>query len=336
MGRLEDFLATLDPKVAKAVQTAQEVEVERLPVISYGMTSALGGGFGRGRIATVYGNQSAGKSMLFQETIGKLWQPMGLVGAYVDAETAFDKDWTAKLGMDNEETILIKSKSSGRIEKELVPLMDADLDYCVIDSISDIMPEAFVDEHGNMNEQDKRKQMGAHAKAITALINGLLYVNKETCIILLSQTTTKFENWGPVQVPHGGNKTLFASSQIVRLTSSNSETNSIKGDVWVGEKVFELPIGRKVRGVVEKNKLGAQSRTFAYNMYYDGPEVGIDRVGEIIEVATDLDVIKKGGSWYTYGDLKWQGDKKVITHFKSMPDELDELIEKVEAAKSSE
>lgn len=334
MTNLNEFLATLDPKVAKAVRTAQEVEVERLPVISYGMTNALGGGFGMGRIATCYGNQSAGKSLLFQETIGKLWQPMGLVGAYVDAETAYDKAWTARLGVDNEEVILISSKSSGRIEKEIVPLMDAKLDYVVIDSISDIMPEAFVDEKGVMNEQDKRKQMGAHAKAITALINGLLYVNQNTCVILLSQTTTKFEQWGPIQVPHGGNKTLFASSQIVRLTSSNSDTNAIKGELWVGDKVFEKPVGRKVKGIVEKNKLGPQSRTFEYNMYYDGLDVGIDRVGEIVTEAVNMDVVVKAGSWFTFGDFKCQGDTKLVNHLKSMPEELDKMIEMIEEAKN--
>lgn len=333
MGNLEEFLATLDPKVAKAVRTAQEVEVERLPVVSYGMTEALGGGFGAGRIATVYGNQSAGKSLIMQESIGKIWQPEGRICAYVDAETAYDKDWTARLGVDNNETILISSKSSGRIEKELTPLLDAKADVVVIDSISDIMPEAFVDDKGNMNAQEDRKQIGAHAKAITALINGLLYVNQNTAIILLSQTTTKFEKWGPVQVPHGGNKTLFASSQIVKLTSSNSDGNAIKGDVWVGDKVFEENIGRKVKGIVEKNKLGVQSRTFEYNMYFDGEFVGIDRVGEIVDAAVDMDVIQKGGSWYTYGDLKVQGDKKVYNHFRSMPDELDLLIQKIQESK---
>lgn len=334
MTNFEDFLATLDPKVAKAVRTAQEVEVERLPVISYGMTNALGGGFGMGRIATVYGNQSAGKSLVFQETIGKMWQPMGLVGAYVDAETAYDKAWTARLGVNNEELILINSKSSGRIEKEIVPLMDAKLDYVIIDSISDIMPEAFVDQHGNMNDADSRKQIGAHAKAITALINGLLYVNQNTAVILLSQTTTKFEQWGPIQVPHGGNKTLFASSQIVRLTSSNSDSNAIKGELWIGEKVFEKPVGRKVRGIVEKNKLGPQSRTFEYNMYYDGADVGIDRVGEIVLEAVNMEVVQKAGSWYTFGDFKCQGDAKLVNHLKSEPDELENMIALIEEAKN--
>ena len=271
-----------------------------------------------------------------QESIGKIWQPQGNICVYVDAESAYDRDWTARLGVNNDETILIRSKSSGRIEKELVPLLDAKADIVVIDSVSDIMPEAFVDDKGVMNEQDARKQIGAHAKAITALINGLLYVNQETCIILLSQTTTKFEKYGPVQVPHGGNKILFASSQIVRLSSSNSDSNSIKGEVWSGSKVFEEPVGRKVKGVVEKNKLGAQSGTFEYNMYYKGDEVGIDRVDEIVTTAINYDVIVKGGTWYTFGDFKGQGKDKVVQFLKSEPDAMEEVLDKLARAKRGE
>jgi recombination protein RecA len=336
MTNLEEFLAGLDPKTAKRIRTAQETELERLPLASYSLTKALGGGIAKGRIATFYGNQSAGKSLLMQESIGKIWQPAGLVCAYVDVESAYDKEWALRLGVNNKELILSSTKSSGKIENDLVPLIQNGLDVVVIDSISDIMPEAFVDKDGVMNEQDARKQMGAHAKAITALINGLLYVNENTAIVLLSQTTTKFETWGAVQVPHGGNKTLFASSQIVRLSSSPTEKNQIKGELWVGDMVFEESIGRTVRGVVEKNKLGKQSGTFEYPMYYAGKTVGIDSITEVISEAVKYDVISKGGAWYTFEGQKWQGSPNVVEYFKSNPEELERVKKQIHVKETGE
>lgn len=323
MTTLEEFRSRLDPKTAKRIKTAQETEIERLPLVSYGMTKALGGGIAKGRITVVYGNQSAGKSLVFQDTIGKIWQPAGLVCAYVDTEGAYDKEWGARLGINNDELILIESKSSGRIEEEIVPLLRAEVDVIIIDSISDIMPEAFIGKDGQMNAQQDRKQLGAHAKAITALINGILYENKNTAIVLISQTTTEIQQTYVKQIPHGGKKTLFAASQIVKLTSSNTDAKQIKGEHWVGDMVFEEPIGRHVEGVVEKNKLGKQSSAFEYDMYYGGKNVGIDTLAEIIDEAIKYDVIVKGGAWFNFGDKKWQGRPAVVQHFKDNPDDLE-------------
>jgi len=327
---LSEWMANLDPKTASRVKTAEENTVQRLPLVSYSLTDALGGGIAKGRFVTVYGNQSSGKSTLFQETIGKIWQPQGLVCAYVDTEAAFDKEWAIRLGVDPKEMILINSKSSGRIEKELRPLLRNKIDVVVIDSISDIMPEEFLDEKGNLNEQDDRKKIGAHAKAITSLINGLMYENEDTAVVLLSQNTTKFEKWGAMQGPHGGNKVLFASSQIVRLVSSNSDSNAIKGKTWVGNHVFEEPIGRPVKGVVEKNKLGPQSRTFEYNMHYAGDFIGIDRATELVAAGTKFGVIEKSGNWLGFGDHKANGEKNLGKLLRDDPEavvELERLID---------
>ena len=325
MTKLETFLAGLDPKTAKRIKTAQETEIERLELASHGLTTALGGGVAKGRVSLFYGNQSSGKSLIMQESIGKIWQPQGLICAYVDSEGAYDKEWAARLGVNNDELILIQSKSSGKIEKELVPLIENKIDVVVIDSISDIMPETFIGKDGSMNDQVDRKQMGAHAKAITALINGLLYVNEETAIILLSQTTTKIANTYIQMIPHGGQKVLFASSQIVKLTSSNTDAKQIKGELWVGGQVFEEPIGRKVEGIVEKNKLGRQHTTFEYDMYYAGANVGIDMIGEVVDEAIKFDIIAKTGGWYRFEEFKWNGRPMVVTYFRENPEELERV-----------
>lgn len=331
----QDFLAGLDPKTAKRIKTAQETEVVVLKTASHGLNKILNGGIAKGRVFLLYGNQSSGKSLVMQESVAK-WQKEGLVCAWVDTEAAWDKRWAERLGVNNDELILIQSKSSGRIEKELAPLMMNGIDVIVIDSISDIMPEVFVNKDGVLNDQEDRKQMGAHAKAITALVNGLLYLNEnnETAIVLLSQTTTFIGQTYVQQVPHGGKKVLFAASQIVRLTSSNTDAKQIKGNVYAGDIVMTKPIGRTVEAFCEKNKLGPQHRTAEYDIYYDGDEIGVDYVGEVVKEAVQYQVIEKGGAWFNWGDNKWQGESKVTQHFKDNPQQLDELLAEIHAVEN--
>jgi recombination protein RecA len=312
---LEDYLTRLDPKTAKRVQTAQEIELVKRPLASIGLTNALNGGIGAGRVTLCYGNTSSGKSVLFQQSIGRIWQPQGLVCAYVDAEGTYEKSWGARLGINNDELILIQSKSSGRIEKEIKPHLEAGIDILVIDSISDILPEVFVDKDGNMNED--RKQLGAHAKAITNLINGIHYVNEKTAVIVLSQTTTKIEQTYVKQVPHGGQKILFSASQIIKLTSSNTDNQQIKGDLMVGGVVLEQPIGRKVGYYVEKNKMGRQSTKGEYDLYYAGDSVGIDTVGEVLDLAEAFAIVEKKGAWYTYEEKQYQGRPRFVEALKA-------------------
>jgi recombination protein RecA len=335
---VQDFLARLDPKTAARIKTAQETEIERLPLISYGLTKALGGGIAKGRLCTVYGNFSAGKSALFQETIGKLWQPAGLVCAYYDVEGAYDKEWAAKLGIDNSELMLFHSKSSGKIEEDIVPLLDAQADVVIIDSISDIMPEAFIGKDGAMNNQIDRKQLGAQAKAITALVNGLLYANENTAIVLLSQTTTEINPTHVKQIPHGGKKVLFASSQIVKLVSSGTEGQQIKGDFQVGDLTIEQPVGRKVTAYVEKNKLGRQSATCEYDLYYAGKKLGIDRTGEIIKEALKYKIFEKGAksAWINWGEMKWQGEPNATKHFEQNPEDMELLLKQITMVETGE
>lgn len=331
---LEDFLAGLDPKTAKRIKTAQETEVVFLPTASHGLNKILNGGVAKGRICLIYGNQSAGKSLVMQQSVGQ-WQRMGLVVAWVDSESAWDKKWAERLGVNNEELILIQSKSSGRIEDELAPLLENKIDVVVIDSISDIMPEAFIGKDGSLNDQVDRKQIGAHAKAITALINGILYRNEDTAVVLLSQTTTFLGQTYVQQVPHGGKKALFASSQIVRLTSSNTDAKQIKGNVYVGDLALEKPIGRKVEAFCEKNKLGPQHGTCDYDIYYDGDSVGVDYVGEVVNEAIEYAVLT-GSTWLNWRDKKWQGKANTTKYFKENLDELDRLLADIRMVETGE
>ena len=330
-----DFIATLDPKTAKRIKTAMETEVIKLPLASYGLTKALNGGIARGRIALTFGNTSSGKSLLAMQSIG-LWQKQGLVCAYVDAEGTYDKEFAARLGINNEELILIQARSSARVEAEIRPLLQSNIDVIVIDSISDILPEAFIGKDGSLNDQEDRKQLGAHAKAITNMVNGIHYLNQDTAVWLLSQTTTEISQTYVKQIPHGGKKTLFASSQVIKLTSSNTENQQIKGHTYVGDLVFESPIGRKVDAIVEKNKLGPQHRKCSYDLYYDGSYIGIDTIGEVVDEAMKYLIVEKAGAWFKYDGNSYQGRDKMVEFFKESEEELERLKKQIHLVETGE
>ena len=335
MTATEDFLAKLNPKVAKAVRRASEVETKLLPLASYGLTEALGGGIGRGRLTLVYGNTSSGKSALLMQSAG-IWQKMGLVVAYVDVEKTWDNAWAKRLGVDTDDIILIQKTSISKVYNEIRPLLEAEIDVIIIDSISMALPDAFIDDDGQAKDLENHKQIGAKAKALTALVNGIHYSNEKTAVVLISQTTTDLSGMHPKQIPDGGKKVMFASSQIIKLTSSGTEKAQIKDKITVGDRLIEMPIGRPVQVYVEKNKVAPQGGTAEYDFYYKGPNVGVDTIGEVINEAIKYGVVKQGGAWFSRGESKWQGKPALVAHAKDNPDFLEELKLDIEAVKTIE
>ena len=299
MSNFEDFMGRLDPKTARRVQVAQQIELVKRPLASLGLTNALNDGIGAGRVTLLYGNTSSGKSVLMFQSIG-IWQKMGLVCALVDAEGTYEKSFGARLGVNNDELILVTARSSGKIEAAITPLMQQHIDIIVVDSISQILPEVFIEKDG-VTMSETRKQIGAHAKAITNLVNGIHYINEKTAVILISQTTTYIDpNNGMVkQIPHGGQKVSFASTQIIKLKSSSTENQQIKGELQMGDRIIEQPIGRKVEYLVEKNKLGRQHMKGSYDLYYAGADVGVDLYGEVLDLAEVFGLVVRKGAWYT-------------------------------------
>lgn len=316
MADISELLSHLPKGVRDGVIRANEVDKTLYPLASRGLTAALDGGIGKGRMTLLYGNQSSGKSLILQESVG-LWQEQGLSCAWVDAEEAFDPEWAARLGVNTDELLVVKKKSTGAVTDTVVPLLENGLDILVIDSISELLPEVFVDGDGGIVAFEKQKQIGAHAKSISMMVNAMHYANKNTSIIFISQTTTMIANTYTQQVPHGGKKIQFACSQIIKLTSSATEANQIKDKQFMGNKVVELPVGRPVEFVVEKNKLGPQSRGGKYNIYYAGAEVGVDRTDELITMATAYGAVHKGGAWFKFGDQQWQGQQALVEAVKA-------------------
>lgn len=328
MSRFEEFVSKFDSKQKKELEFASDIKVEILPLASRRLTKALGGGIRRGTVTTIYGNPSAGKSMLAMQSIG-LWQKEGLVCGYIDVERTFDPGFARKLGVDTDKLILSGSKSGARVTNTATDWLEKDIDVIVIDSVSDILPEVFVDKDGTVKDAEDTKQIGAHAKAITGMINSIHYANDNTAVILLSQTTTKIENTYIQQIPHGGKKIEFGSSQMIQLTSSPSDAKQIKGLHRDGDILVERPIGRHVEATVKKNKVGPQSGTASYDIYYGGDNIGIDLLGELFDMAVDQLTINRAGAWYNYGEIRWQGRASALEALREDDELVKELEEKV-------
>lgn len=322
---MDDFLGHLPKAVRENIKKASEVEKVLYPTASRTLNHALGGGIGKGRVALIYGNYSSGKSLLAMQSIGE-WQKQGLLCAYVDVEGGFEPGFAERLGVDCDDLIVIDKKSTGAVTDSVVPLLEAGIDILVIDSISVMLPEVFLDKDGGVAEFDKMKQIGAHAKSVSMMINAMLYANKNTSIVIISQTTTQINQTYVKQVPHGGMKLPFACSQIIRLMSSATEANQIMGQTFIGNKIIQRPIGRPVQAVVEKNKLGPQSRTAEWNIYYDGPKLGIDAIEELATMAEGCGAIQKSGAWFYFGDDKWHGKQALVDALRENP-ELETLVE---------
>jgi len=325
--------ANISNKIKTQFTKASEIENTFYPLASVGLTDALGGGIGAGRMTTIYGNTSSGKSTLLLSSVAK-WQKMGLTCCYVDSEMTFSKEYAESLGVDTDNLILLQTKSFGKVNDQVTPLVKAGLDILIIDSISDLLPEQFLDDKGEIKEFEKQKQIGAHARSTSILINSLHYVNDKTALIMLSQTTTDLSGMYPVQIPMGGKKLLFGSSQVVKLTSSNSDKNMIVGEVYSNGKVFQENIGRKVEFKVEKNKMAAQGRTGTYDLYYDGDVLGIDFIGEAVDLAIKYDIVQAAGAWNKYDGQSFQGRKGVIAYFKDNPEAFEQLTQEIYALKN--
>lgn len=327
----DDFLSRLDPKDARSLKTAATAEVIKIPTASRRLNLILGGGIPRGMVTTIYGNPSAGKSMLCLQSIAG-WQKEGLVCGYIDAERTLDGAFAERLGVVTDQLVLDGSKSSDKIEQIVKKWITAGIDVIVIDSVSDIMPAVFVDDRtGELKES--RKQIGQHAKAITELLNGIHYVNENTAVIIISQTTTKLEQTYVKQVPHGGKKTEFGSSVMILLTSSNTDAKQKKGIILKGGVKQELPIGRTVKAFTEKCKVAPAHRTCEYDIYYDGDFVGIDAAGELADMCVEYGAINKSAAWFKLDEeRKWQGRDSLVAAIredKNLEEELEEKLQEI-------
>ncbi len=295
------------------------VSVETIPTGALALDVALGvGGIPRGRIIEVYGPESSGKTTLAQHIVAEC-QKKGGIAAFVDAEHALDPEYARNLGVNIDE-LLISQPDTGEqaldITEELV--RSGAVDIIVVDSVAALVPKAEIE--GSMEDQ----QMGLQARLMSKALRKLTGIigKTNTTVIFINQLRQKIGvMYGNPETTTGGNALKYYAS--VRMEIKRVE--GLKGD---GEDV-----GNHVRVRVLKNKVAPPFRTAEFDIIFGK---GICKIGNILDVAVDLDIVKKAGSWFSFNEEKLgQGRDKAKEYLAANKDVLD-TIEKLVREKLAE
>jgi recombination protein RecA len=288
-------------------------EVETIPSGSLGLDLALGvNGYPRGRVVEIYGPESSGKTTLTLHAIAEA-QKAGGIAAFIDAEHAFDRNYAEKLGVDIE-NLIISQPDNGEQALEIAEnlIRSGAIDIVVIDSVAALTPKSEIE--GEMGDS----KMGLHARLMSQALRKLTgTISKTNCtVFFINQLREKIGvMFGNPETTTGGNALKFYAS--VRLDIRRS--SQIKD----GENV----IGNRTKVKVVKNKVAPPFKTAEFDIMYGE---GVSKTGEILDLAVEFEIIKKAGSWFSYGDTKLgQGRDAVKVLIKDNPELADELEQKI-------
>jgi recombination protein RecA len=284
---------------------------------------------GFGRQVLIWGNKSAGKSSFCLQMIAQA-QKEGKTCAWIDSEASYSADWATQLGVDSASLIYSPAKTINDMVDVAVQLMEAGVDIIVVDSISALLPAIYFEKDGEeLKHLQDTKQIGAEAKDMTHAVKMLNYANKNTLLVLISQQRNQFGSMHASHIPTGGMAVKFFSSTIIKLWSSEAEANAIKSGIKVGDKIIEQKVGRPVNWIVDYNKLGPPNLSGQYDFYYQGDLLGVDTVGEILDVSEMMGIIQRGGAWYTIGEERFQGRAKALEWLRENTDIVNNLKEQI-------
>jgi len=287
--------------------------VEAIPTGSLGLDMALGiGGLPKGRVIEIYGPESSGKTTLSMHAIAQV-QKRGGIAAFVDAEHAFDKNYADKLGIDTD-NLLISQPDDGEQALEIADALirSGAIDIIVIDSVAALVPKAEIE--GDMGDS----KMGLQARLMSQALRKLTgTISKTGCIcIFINQLREKIGvMFGNPETTTGGNALKFYAS--VRLDIRRI------GQIKEGNDI----IGNRTKVKIAKNKVAPPFRTVEFDIIYGQ---GISKVGEIVDIGVEMEIIKKSGSWFSYNDTKLgQGREAVKQLFLDNPEMADEIENKI-------
>lgn len=288
-------------------------EVETISSGSLGLDLALGvSGYPKGRIIEIYGPESSGKTTLTLHAIAEA-QKAGGIAAFIDAEHAFDRNYAEKLGVDIE-NLIISQPDNGEQALEIAEnlIRSGAIDVVVIDSVAALTPKSEIE--GEMGDS----KMGLHARLMSQALRKLTgTISKTNCtVFFINQLREKIGvMFGNPETTTGGNALKFYAS--VRLDIRRS--SQIKD----GENVT----GNRTKVKVVKNKVAPPFKTAEFDIMYGE---GVSKTGEILDLAVEFEIVKKAGSWFSYGDTKLgQGRDAVKSLIKDNPELAEELEEKI-------
>jgi recombination protein RecA len=292
------------------------VEIDVIPSGSLTLDLALGvSGYPKGRVVEIYGPESSGKTTLAIHAIAEV-QKQGGIAAFVDAEHAFDQFYAQKLGVDTE-NLLISQPDNGEQALEIADnlIRSGAVDLLVIDSVAALTPKAEIE--GEMGDSQMGLQARLMSKALRKLTGSINKAN--CCCIFINQLREKIGvMFGNPETTTGGNALKFYSSVRIDIRRSSQ--------IKEGDEV----LGNRTRLKVVKNKVAPPFRKAEFDIMYGE---GISKVGEILDLGVEMNIVNKSGSWFSYGETRLgQGRDAVKAIIKDNPELMDELEQKIKDA----
>ena len=317
MKALQAALSKIEKDFGKgSIMKLGEEKIENVDVIptgSIGLNAALGvGGYPRGRIIEIYGPESSGKTTLAIHAIAEA-QKAGGVAAFIDAEHAFDRFYAEKLGVDIS-NLYISQPDNGEQALEIADqlIRSSAIDILVVDSVAALTPKKEIE--GDMGDSAVGLQARLMSQALRKLTSTIAKTNT-TCIFINQLREKIGVMFGNPETTTGGNALKFYASVRVDVRKSTP--------VKDGDNI----LGNLTKVKVVKNKVAPPFRKCEFEIIFGE---GISKVGEIIDLATEYDIIKKSGSWFAYGDSKLgQGRDAVKQMLKDNPELCEELEAKI-------
>ena len=292
---------------------ATSMAIDVISTGSIGLDIAVGiGGLPKGRIIEVYGPESSGKTTVALHTVAEA-QKNGGIAAFIDAEHALDPVYAKALGVDID-NLIISQPDTGEQALEITEALirSGAIDIIVIDSVAALVPKAEIE--GDMGDSHVGLQARLMSQALRKLTGS---IKKSNCVaIFINQLREKVGiMFGNPETTTGGRALKFYSS--VRLDVRKIDT------IKQGDKV----LGSRTRVKVVKNKVAPPFKQAEFDIMYGE---GISKVGDLLEIASDIDIVKKSGAWYSYNDTKLgQGRENVKKFLQDNPDLIKEIDEKV-------
>ncbi len=294
-------------------------DVEVIPTGSISLNAALGvGGYPKGRIIEIYGPESSGKTTLAIHAIAEA-QKLGGIAAFIDAEHAFDRFYAQKLGVDID-NLLVSQPDNGEQALEIADqlIRSSAIDIIVVDSVAALTPKAEIE--GDMGDNKVGLQARLMSQALRKLTSTISKTNT-TCIFINQLREKIGVMFGNPETTTGGNALKFYAS--VRLDIRKSST------IKDGDNI----IGNLVKVKVVKNKVAPPFRKAEFEIMFGE---GISRIGEIVDLGVEYDIIKKSGSWFSFDNSRLaQGRDATKALLKDNPELCEEITNRITAAMAS-